>query len=299
MKSLISADHSDDRVSAWVPLDFDGESAQPSETFEKSVEEIFRPDENTVLWTSYAHSRLIKSGQPLLFDHWNPRDLGSVAVNETVDWDLLPLSARNSFVSPEKLDIEPREIIKEARYKADEIILKARQTADQVIAEAQGRVIAIQEEGHEKGLELARQEAGPMLASLNAMVEQVDHWQQALFSEAETFVASMIGEIARTMFGDGVALDSKALQLSLEQVLEKSHALGDLKIFLNPLDAAMLDPSWRENQSVITGNRVQVVSVEGITRGGCFVQGAMGTMDARVETQLEAILDSLKSNEEN
>jgi flagellar biosynthesis/type III secretory pathway protein FliH len=40
----------------------------------------------------------------------------------------------------------------------------------------------------------------------------------------------------------------------------------------------------------VTGGQAKIVPSENITRGGCYVKGNMGTVDGRVETQLDAFL---------
>ena len=58
-----------------------------------------------------------------------------------------------------------------------------------------------------------------------------------------------------------------------------------------------LDPAWREYQQLISGNRIQIIPSDGIKAGGCFVQGQMGTVDARVETQMKAVLEVFNQDE--
>jgi len=80
--------------------------------------------------------------------------------------------------------------------------------------------------------------------------------------------------------------------------MESAQGLGDLNVFLNPRDARLLDPSWSEYQLLITGDKVKVIPSEKITPGGCFVKGSMGAVDARVETQLAAVIKSLEENKD-
>jgi flagellar biosynthesis/type III secretory pathway protein FliH len=44
---------------------------------------------------------------------------------------------------------------------------------------------------------------------------------------------------------------------------------------------------------LITGNKVRVVPSEKILPGGCFVKGGTGAVDARVETQLASVLNTI------
>jgi flagellar biosynthesis/type III secretory pathway protein FliH len=108
----------------------------------------------------------------------------------------------------------------------------------------------------------------------------------------------MLTEIAQKMFGEGVELNPEALQINLNRIMENAHGLGDLNIFLNPRDAKFLDPSWSEYQMLVTGNRVKIIPSGKITIGGCFVKGDMGSVDGRVETQLNAILKTFQEESE-
>jgi flagellar biosynthesis/type III secretory pathway protein FliH len=108
----------------------------------------------------------------------------------------------------------------------------------------------------------------------------------------------MLVEIAQKMFGEGVELNPEALQINLNRIMENAQGLGDLKIFLNPRDAKLLDSSWSEYQMLVTGDKVKIIPSGRITSGGCYIKGNMGNVDGRVETQLNAVLKTLEENSE-
>jgi flagellar assembly protein FliH len=132
------------------------------------------------------------------------------------------------------------------------------------------------------------------LAATQAMIEETRQWQLSFTKSGEQILTGMLTEIAQTMFGEGVKLDADALQVNLNRIMENAQRLGDIKIFLNPQDANLLDPSWSDYQLLITGNRVRVVPSEKILPGGCFIKGSTGAVDARVETQLTAVLNTIE-----
>jgi flagellar biosynthesis/type III secretory pathway protein FliH len=100
----------------------------------------------------------------------------------------------------------------------------------------------------------------------------------------------MLKDISRKMFGDGAKLDSQTLHTNLNRIMENARGLGVLKIFLNPNDAKLLDPSWGEQQMLSLGEQVKIVASGNILPGGCLIKGNIGTVDGRVETQLDTIL---------
>jgi len=73
--------------------------------------------------------------------------------------------------------------------------------------------------------------------------------------------------------------------------------LGNLRIYVNPEDAGLLGPYWRELQESITTHKIEVVPSSSIARGGCYVNGQWGSADGRIETQLKAIIDTLEPEE--
>jgi flagellar biosynthesis/type III secretory pathway protein FliH len=126
----------------------------------------------------------------------------------------------------------------------------------------------------------------------------VQAWKSDLIPQGERILVDMLVEIARKMFGEGVELNPEALQINLNRIMENAQGLGDLKIFLNPRDAKLLDPSWSEYQMLVTGDRVKIIPSGKITPGGCFIKGNMGNVDARVETQLNAVLNTFEEGRE-
>ncbi len=251
------------------------------------------------------------------FNTWSPSDINDEPEDLVKEeWSFLTTEELGyKIYKPEPAKVEPEivesdhksnvrieklneEILKQARAQADEIILEAQRMADQIMAIAQEEIEQQKQAGHNKGMEAGYQEVDSTIMLSRLMVEEVDAWKKDLLSQSEKIVLGMVKDIAQTMFGEGVKLDPSALQQNLNRVMESAQGLGDLNIFINPRDARLLDPSWSEYQLLITGDRVKIIPSETITPGGCFVKGSMGTVDARVQTQLSAVIKSLDENEE-
>jgi len=193
-------------------------------------------------------------------------------------------------------DKEAGAILKRAREQADEIILDAQNTADNLLLQAQDEIDLQKKEAYQQGLDEAHREIESTLKASQVMVAEIQAWQKELMAQGEQILVDMVKEISQTMFGEGAKLDANALQVNLNRIMESAQGLGDLNVFLNPRDARLLDPSWSEYQLLITGDKVKVIPSENITPGGCFVKGSMGSVDARVETQLAAVIKSLEEN---
>lgn len=203
------------------------------------------------------------------------------------EFDLLEEAAPQGPSDPER---ETSLILERARLQAEELILAAQAEADNVLLQAQEEIDEQKKEAYQQGWDKACREIEETLKATHMMVEEVQTWKTDLISQGERILVEMLKEIAQKMFGEGVELDTNALQINLSRIMDSSHGLGDLNIFLNPRDAKTLDPSWSEYQMLVSGDKVKIVPSGKITRGGCFVKGDMGIVDGRVETQLSAIL---------
>ncbi len=181
-------------------------------------------------------------------------------------------------------------ILERTRIQAEELILAAQAEADDLLLQAQSEIDEQKKEGYQQGNKESRLEIEDALKAAKTMVEEVCTWKTDLMAQGEQILVEMLKEISRKMFGDGVELDKNALQANLNRIMESAHGLGSLNIFLNPKDARILDSSWVDQQMLITGGQAKIIPSGNIMRGGCYVKGNMGTVDGRLETQLDAFL---------
>ncbi|MBK8422026.1 FliH/SctL family protein [Candidatus Villigracilis saccharophilus] len=200
------------------------------------------------------------------------------------------LSEENSQPRLSNTEHEVSAILERARLQAEEILLSAQAEADNVILQAQSEIEDQKKQGYEQGLKDARLEMDDAIKAVRALVTEVDQWKNTLMSQSEPILVAMLKELSRKLFGDGMELDPHALQANLNRIMDSAHGLGGLNIFLNPKDARMLDSAWVDQQLLISGGQAKIIPSANITRGGCYVKGNMGTVDGRVETQLEALL---------
>lgn len=198
----------------------------------------------------------------------------------------------DSYAALANAEHEAQAILENARAQATEVMLQAQRTADELISDARKEIAAARDAAYREGIEAAHNEAVSWLQAAQAVVEEAKAWKEQLVDQSAPLIIEMVVEIARKLFGDGVALSDHALQLNLNRVLTNAKSLGDLIIYLNPQDAATLDSAWRDMRSMTTGSRVRILPAEEITRGGCYIQGQMGAIDARVETQMRTVLDA-------
>jgi flagellar assembly protein FliH len=314
MKSLLEAKVRPS-VAAWNPPELGVEPSvqQPASRTEQALA-IFRNEDGAKKELKSAlHAKTAEKN----FATWQPGLLGTqtetvskyewsfldvretpIAVSHTppAQRDLSEVVARREVLRTEN---EASLILETARRQAEEIILSAQMAADDALLQSQAEIDEQKKEGYQQGRNEAHAELEQTLNAVRKMSAEVQAWRDELFSQGEEILVGMLKDISRKMFGEGVKLDAEALRTHLNQVMENARGLGVLKIFLNPNDAKLLDPSWGEQQMLSLGEQVKIIPTGNIIRGGCLIKGNIGTVDGRVETQLETILKTFEDADQS
>jgi len=270
-------------LTAWSPVEFEQDELFSNDLIYSSALSFFgvKPGE-----TKEQTKNLVKVGQGnVVFQAWQPGDIESVTTKNDGEG-----SATSSW-EPFLEQPNPRKI-------ADQIVLDAKKQADEILNSANVNIERRGQEAYNKGLETAKAEMRESLQAAASVISVAREWRIDMMNQAEPMIMDLVKKMAQKMFGDGVELDNTALQQHFASVMESARSLGDLRVYMNPSDAILLGPDWREYQASMLGNKVEIVSNESIKKGGCYIQGEWGTADALVETQLAAILDQFSEVEE-
>ena len=298
-------------LEAWNPQELNAEPVNSAQDDQKEqVLAIFQKEagNNTVQKRSAEISALHSEETGKKFTAWQPGLLSSEAAAPHEDeWSFLeiadtpfdkswkvqkPAPISEGMNQRERLvsESEVSKILERARLQAEEIMLAAQNEADDVLLQAETEIEEQKKAGYEQGQIEARAEIEGAVKAVRIMVEEVEAWKSEFISQSEQILIEMLKDISRKMFGEGVRLDPQTLQANLNRIMENARGLGVLKIFLNPNDARHLDPSWGEQQMLSLGEQVKIVPSSNVLPGGCLIKGNIGTVDGRVETQLDAIL---------
>ena len=302
MKSLskVYPSETNKRVSEWRVTDLDVQSnVVPADVQSEHILALFG--------TGAKSASLQRDGEPRSNVHHNETTLSLTSwLPDEIDLEpTTPLADEWEFAAPtsdffnipeqqiwkEKFDAEKErvELIRQARAEAQNILLQAHEEAEQIIQQAWAEIEQAKKDAYVE----VRNELQGALSAAHAIVDETHQWQADLLKSSEHTLMDMLKEIAQTIFGEGVHLDHNALQVNLNRIMENAQRLGDLTIFLNSQDANQLDASWRDYQLLVTGNKVRIIPSEKIKPGGCVIKGSTGMVDARVETQLNSVLNTI------
>jgi flagellar biosynthesis/type III secretory pathway protein FliH len=182
----------------------------------------------------------------------------------------------------------------DAKERADKIIEEASVEADGLRAEAKGILDRVNQEmekakrdgfarGHEEGISSVAE----FFFALNAMKEK-------FYANAEPEVIKLVMAISEKVIGKIVHEHDAAIKSIIRQAIESS--LGErITVRLNPEDHKIVSQDDMEFKDILDRTkRIVFKDDETIKKGGCVVETEIGTIDARLETQLKAIKKALQ-----
>ena len=185
-----------------------------------------------------------------------------------------------------------REVL-DASGRAKQILEEARGDAGRVKAEAKEVLAQVQEEmerSRKQGHELGYQEG---LQQGLEMLHRVKELRQKLFDDNEREMVKLVFEIAEKIIGREFRENDKAIMNVIR--LAVSDAVGDkIVVHLNPQDYEKVKKNEAELMSKIESGKTLVFREDDTVKiGGCVVETDIGTIDAQLDTQLNAIKKAL------
>lgn len=188
-----------------------------------------------------------------------------------------------------------REIIRLAQPLHDVRHLCA--TAATAASDAPARDRAEYERGYrdgEKALseQLVRQR-GELIELQNGVLNSLNQAVGQVARECEGAMVALALEIAGKLVAD-LPISSEIIEAAVREALSQVEQGSNLTVLLNPMDYELLQQA---NAPVLLsdvgGERLKFQTSPQVSRGGCMVQTHFGIVDARRETKLAALQQSL------
>jgi len=199
------------------------------------------------------------------------------------------------------------ELVESAHRQAQQILADATRGADELRTRARAEGMA---EGQNQGLtaaheliedraaEIAVQKTQAQLrtvlpafqAAVRALELERDKWLLAWESAAIRLSAAIAGKVIRQEIAHQPQLSLSMVRNALQLATGQPH----VRLHLNPLDLEQLHDCGKE--AVLRLGEVgeaTLLADESIARGGCLIETHHGTIDARIETQIERIVSEL------
>ena len=195
---------------------------------------------------------------------------GATDIGGVIDREVLDASGR------------ARQIIEESKGDADRI----KADAKDLLAQVQAEMERSKKEGHELGFQEGLQQALELL-------QRVKELRQKLFDDNEREMVKLVFEIAEKIIGREFRDNDKAIMNVIRLAI--SDAVGDkIIVHLNPQDYEKIKKNEAElYQKIESGKTLVFREDDTVKVGGCVVETDIGTIDAQLDTQLNAIKKAL------
>lgn len=186
--------------------------------------------------------------------------------------------------------------------QAEQYLARVRTDAAHLVAQAETEAEAIRRRAADEGRrtatleidEMVEKQVAPALKALDRTVAELKQAKQAWLAHWETAAvrlsAAMAAKIVRRELRD-----RPEITLSLvREALELAAGSPDVRLQLNPSDYQSLnDETRRITKSMSALGKAEIVADESVGPGGCRVETRFGTIDQRIESQLNRIVEEL------
>lgn len=180
----------------------------------------------------------------------------------------------------------------EARGRALNIIEAAESEAEKIRENAK-KVLDDVENAREKARQegFAQGESKGFSLVTEALL-RIEAIKEKFYKESEKEIIKLVAAVAEKVIGKLAEEHPEVIRDVVKQALEKS--IGErITVRVNPQDLKRIEGEHFADILDKT-KRLHFREDETVTRGGCIVETEVGTIDARIETQIEAIKKALE-----
>jgi flagellar assembly protein FliH len=226
------------------------------------------------------------------------------------------VSTSDDSIQAEDVAVETQmvdKIIQDAQLKAQEIILKAKQTVNAMINDAEEKMGLWWEE-NEKKLEILTQEAREngfqegmisgkkeveekvyqeykeKIGQVQELLENAYKQKESIILEAEPFLLELSNAIASKIIKQELeSYPDKFVELIKQHILRFKEK-DFITICVHPMDFDYIQSQRSHLLAVVNGEtEIKIVPDHSVTEKGCIIRTAYGSVDARIDTQIEEI----------
>ncbi|NEX78044.1 flagellar assembly protein FliH [Bacillus thermocopriae] len=233
---------------------------------------------------------------------------------------LIPIKINGEFISPSSLQHTTTEavhkanqIIDEADAKAQTIIDMAKQKARQIEVEAEEKMKQWWEEkekkmealtmesqkkgfqdGYEQGKRQAeddiRQEYQSFIEQAQQLLEQAYEQKAKIISEAEPFLLELSTAIASQIIKQELTDHPEAFLELVKQHILRFKEKESITVCVHPDDFEWIQGQRAHLNAVVNGEtEIKILPDHSVSAKGCVIRTAYGSIDARIDTQMEEI----------
>ncbi|WP_374019909.1 FliH/SctL family protein [Paenibacillus thiaminolyticus] len=228
-----------------------------------------------------------------------------------------PLTRETLLSQDEQLAELRQSILDDAQSFAEEHLRQATDEAERMKEEVQSQIEAWWEErrqqdeqliestrnesyetGYREGMERAEQEIKEAyerkIAEAEAVLRQAYQAKEQLIQEAEPFVVYLSCAVAEKIIQKQLSVEPEIVLELARKTLSRKRESGTITLCVSPEQFAYVHAAREElSLAVDSQAELQIIPDSSVNDGGCVVRSALGSIDARIDTQLAEIKKAL------
>lgn len=194
----------------------------------------------------------------------------------------------------EAMHARARQSLAQAQEEAERILAEAREQAVTVQAEAQAQ--GYQDgyaQGFAEGQAAGEQSLADVIQQLQGLLAAVQEERRRVLAHAEEEVVHLTLALAEKMVGPIAQAHREVVEHNAARALAELGETGPFILRVHPQDAAHLRERWAVHGPPVDVESWKLVEDETIEPGGCVLICGPATIDARLSTQMQALVDGL------
>ncbi|WEG11234.1 flagellar assembly protein FliH [Pullulanibacillus sp. KACC 23026] len=225
----------------------------------------------------------------------------------------LPTTEENEDETANHAARHSESLIEGAKSQADAILEQARQQASAIEAETEEKMnrwweesqqnletrsIEAEQKGYEDGLQKGKAEARRILEAeyqgkithAQQVLEQAFEQKEAIISEAETFLLELSTVIAGKIVKQELTEHPDKYVELIQQHILRFKEKESISVCIHPEDYELIQSEREGFIALVNGEtEIKIIPDHSVTPKGCVIRTAYGSIDARIDTQLDEI----------
>jgi flagellar assembly protein FliH len=210
------------------------------------------------------------------------------------------MQEKRRIFGPEPESMEIQLLRHQAASEASDLVQGAFLQAEEIREESRKRGF---DEGRAAGYEVGREEAArtqavemeSMRATIQDFVDLIDAERRQLWLDAEPQIIAFVLEIAGKVVKDEARVNRDVALSVVRNALRRVVDTGNIRIRVHMEDLDTIRSSRDELATLLESIRdVEIVADRRVDPGGCVVETGSGTIDAKLDTQLDEVAAALQ-----
>lgn len=150
-------------------------------------------------------------------------------------------------------------------------------------------------DGEAFGFQNATDQLRQSFDMLSNLVDNITQHQAHIFTHSESYCLELIFAMTEKIVGVLSDQQKNLVQEVLRRVLKEAEISGKVKILVNPQNLADIRSIEGELRQMLPDlKELGLVADQSIAPGGCVIETGLGKVDARINTQLNEMVDKLR-----